>query len=119
DAGCVDADPTDPDPYEFLVPVPCPATVSSHVTKLDYRALAAGPHGVEVDVEDAAGNAAAVYGPIQFPRLNAGDTVTGSSGDSSRATVRRLMHARLRMWFATNHRRRLTSRFGERTVTRG
>jgi hypothetical protein len=108
--------------------VPCPAAVSAHVTRLDYRSLAAGPHGVEIDVEDAAGNSTAVYGPIQFPRLNAGETVTGSSGPpgsptvnggTTKATVQRLLHARLKMWFVGNHKRHYTSRFGTRTVTRG
>jgi hypothetical protein len=113
DANCADANPADADPYQFLQPVPCPPAVNGAVVKVDYRKLAAGPHGVEIDVEDAAGNSTAVFGPIQFPRPNA------ENAPSTPASIKRLLNARLRMWFVKNRTKRFTSRYGQRVVTRG
>src|SRR5262249_59939767 len=69
-APCSDAVPLDADPYEFIQPVPCPLAVTGANVRVDYRNLPAGPHAVEIAVEDAAGNATAVYGPVAFPKLN-------------------------------------------------
>jgi hypothetical protein len=110
---CTDANPTDADPYEFLTPVPCPATVSGAVVKVNYRSLTAGPHSVTISVEDAAGNTTSVLGPVQFPRLNA------ENQPSSPAGINRLLHAKLKMYFAKGRHKTFTSRYGERVVTRG
>jgi hypothetical protein len=110
---CADANPPDADAYQFLVPVPCPPAVNGAVIKVDYRKLAPGPHAVTIDVEDAAGNATQVFGPVQFPRFNA------ENAPSTPAAVRRLINAKLRVWFAKGRTRRFTSVYGQRVVTRG
>jgi hypothetical protein len=110
---CADANPADADPYQFLVPVPCPPAVNGAVTKIDYRKLAAGPHAITIDVEDAAGNATQVFGPVQFPRFNA------ENAPRTPAAVRRLLNARLRVWFVKGRTKRFTSVYGQRVVTRG
>jgi hypothetical protein len=112
-APCSDVNPSDADPYEFNVPVPCPATVAGTQATVDVRSLPAGPHGIEIAVEDAAGNDTTVHGPIQFPRPN---VTTGSS-----VTIAQALRGRLRMWFvkAPNRGRHYRSRFGTRVVTRG
>ncbi|MDQ3851166.1 MAG: hypothetical protein M3296_11205, partial [Actinomycetota bacterium] len=110
-APCADVAPTDADPYQFNVPVPCPPLVTGAQARVAAASLPPGPHGVEVVVEDAAGNQTSVFGPVEFPRLNAN---AGSS-------VRSVLNARLRMWFvkAPHRGRRYTSRLGTRVVTRG
>ena len=111
---CNDVNPSDLDAYQFNVPVPCPGLVRGTTSSVDVRTLPPGPHGVEIAVEDAAGNQTTVFGPIQFPKAN---VLTGSSEEIAAA-----LHGRLRMWFVrsrTGDRRRLTSRFGHRVVTRG
>jgi hypothetical protein len=113
DANCADANPADPDPYQFLLPVPCPAAVNGAVVNVDHRRLAPGSHGVEIAVEDAAGNATSVFGPVQFPRPNA------ENAPSTPAAVKRLLNARLRMWFVKSRTKRFTSLYGQRVVTRG
>lgn len=112
-APCADLAPADLDPYQFNVPAPCPGVVTGARAAVDVSSLPAGPHGVEIAVEDAAGNETAVHGPVEFPRAN---VVAGSSVDTAAALT-----GRLRMWFvkARNRGRRLTSRFGTRVVTRG
>ena len=111
---CNDVAPADADPYQFAVPVPCPGIVRNAGASVDVRSLPPGPHGVEIAVEDAAGNETAVLGPIEFPKPN---VVSGSS-----AEVQAALTGRLRMWFVksrTGDRKRLSSRFGTRVVTRG
>ena len=111
---CTDVAPADLDPYQFNVPVPCPGNVRGVTAAVDVRSLPPGPHGVEIAVEDAAGNQTTVLGPIEFPKPN---LVSGSAAD-----VQAALSGRLRMWFVksrTGDRRRLTSRFGTRVVTRG
>jgi hypothetical protein len=101
-------------PYEFDVPVPCPPTVKDALVGVDVRALPAGPHGVEVVVEDAAGNQAAVAGPIEFPKPN---VASGSAAERAAALT-----GRLRMWFVkarSGNRRSFASTYGTRVVTRG
>lgn len=112
-ADCADANPTNADPYEFLVPVPCPPAVNDAVVKLNYRSLPAGPHGVEIAVEDAAGNTMSVFGPVQFPRLNT------ENAPSTPAAVKRLLNAKLKVYFAKNRTKAFSSIYGNRVVTRG
>jgi hypothetical protein len=117
-APCADVFPSDTDPYQFNVPVPCPAAVPGAGVAVDVKSLPAGPHGVEVAVEDAAGNEKTVFGPVEFPKLNGGvDNNTGSSG----VTQSEVINGRLKMWFvkAPNRGRHFTSRYGTRVVTRG
>jgi hypothetical protein len=111
-AACTDANPADGDPYQFVVPVPCPGAVNGAVTRINYRTLPAGPHAVEIAVEDAAGNATSVYA-TQFPKLNA------ENAPSTPAGVKRLLNAKLKVWFAKNRTKRFSSRYGNRVVTRG
>lgn len=113
-APCADVAPADLDPYQFDVPVPCPSVVKGATASLDVRSLAPGPHGVEIAVEDAAGNQRAVVGPVEFPKPN---VASGSAAQRAAALT-----GRLRMWFVksrTKARNRLSSRFGSRVVTRG
>lgn len=113
-APCADVAPADADPYQFNVPVPCPATIKGAAAGIDVRSLAPGPHGVEIAVEDAAGNETSVVGPVEFPKPN---VASGSAVERSAALT-----GRLRMWFVksrTKDRKRLSSRFGRRVVTRG
>ena len=109
---CADANPADADPYQFLVPVPCPAAVNGAVTKINFRSLPAGPHAIEIAVEDAAGNSTSVFA-TQFPKLNA------ENAPSTPAGVKRLLNAKLKVWFVKNRTRKFTSRYGQRVVTRG
>jgi hypothetical protein len=104
---CVDALTSDADPYQFDVPIPCPRARTGAKATVDVRALTPGAHGIEMLVEDAAGNATAVFGPTEFPRAN-----------GERAST----NATLRMWFVKGRRRvgsRFVSRLGNRVVTRG
>jgi hypothetical protein len=109
---CADANPADADPYQFLVPVPCPGAVNGAVTKIDYRNLPAGPHAIEIAVEDAAGNSTSVF-TTQFPRLNA------ENAPSTPAGIKRLLNAKIKVWFVKSRTTRFTSRYGNRVVTRG
>jgi len=109
---CADANPADADPYQFLVPVPCPAAVNGAVTKINFRSLPAGPHAIEIAVEDAAGNSTSVFA-TQFPKLNA------ENAPSTPAGVKRLLNAKLKVWFVKNRTKKFTSRYGQRVVTRG
>jgi hypothetical protein len=111
-ADCADAYPADADPYQFLVPVPCPGAVNGAVTRINYRTLPAGPHAVEIAVEDAAGNATSVYA-TQFPKLNA------ENAPSTPAGIKRLLNAKIKVWFVKSRTTRFTSRYGNRVVTRG
>jgi hypothetical protein len=118
---CADANPADDDAYEFAQPVPCPATTTRGVD-LDVLALPLEEHAIEVAVEDAAGNATTVYGPVVLPRRN-GDVVTGAdsgSGDGTPGSAGAAgKDARLTAWFMPNRRRTLTNRYGRRVVVRG
>ncbi len=116
-APCLDAVPTDADPYQFVQPVPCPLSVTGANVKVDYRDLGTGPHAVEIDVEDAAGNPTAVYGPVQFPKLNV--EVQSNSESNNPQAIRSIIHGKVRMWFVKDLTHTHTSRFGTRVVTRG
>jgi len=110
-APCADLSPADSDPYQFNVPAPCPRIATMARAAVEAGSLPPGPHGVEIAVEDAAGNETTVYGPVEFPRLNA---IAGSSAADA-------LTGRLRMWFvkARNRGRSYTNRYGTRVVTRG
>jgi hypothetical protein len=110
---CADAAPADADPYQFTVPVPCPPLVPGVPVEIRAADLGAGPHTIEVEVEDAAGNAKSVF-VTQFPRPN-----VGAGGASTPEAVQALLDARLNVWFDRNRRASLTSRFGRRVVVRG
>ena len=112
-APCADVNTADTDAYQFNVPVPCPLSLRALEAAVDAKSLTPGPHGVELAVEDAAGNQTAVFGPVEFPKLN---VLTGSSVPQAD-----LVKGRLRMWFvkARNRGRSYTSRLGTRVVTRG
>jgi hypothetical protein len=113
-APCRDVSPADADPYQFNVPVPCPATVKAAAATIDVRSLPPGPHGVEIAVEDAAGNQTTVTGPIEFPKAN---VASGSPAERAAALT-----GRLRMWFVkakSGNRTHYSSRYGNRVVTRG
>jgi hypothetical protein len=114
-APCNDVFTQDADPYQFNVPVPCPASVNNAQASVSVKSLPAGPHGVELAVEDAAGNQTAVYGPVEFPLPN------GPTGSSTTTDVLNIRNAKLRMWFvkAPKHGNSYTSHFGTRVVTRG
>ncbi|PTL55654.1 hypothetical protein [Paraconexibacter algicola] len=121
---CTDAAPADADPYQFTVPVPCPPLVTGVPIELDSRSLAAGPHTVQVDVEDAAGNATSAY-VTQFPRPNVdggggnGDPVAPGSTPVAAQTIEEILSARLSMRFDRSKSTRLTNRYGRRVVIRG
>ncbi|UUY02803.1 hypothetical protein LRS13_19255 [Svornostia abyssi] len=83
---------------------------------MDVGALPAGEHVVEVQVEDAAGNATTVFGPATLPRLNA-ESVSGAG--SQAAAVQAALGARVHVYFQANKKRSLTSRYGRRVVVRG
>jgi hypothetical protein len=113
---CADADPADADPDEVLVPVPCPPIATRVPIAIAAGDLSPGPHTLQVDVEDAAGNSTAAY-VTQFPRLNA---VTSTSSTSTIAgQVAQLLKARLTVRFDRNKKTALTNRFGRRVVIRG
>jgi hypothetical protein len=116
---CAPANPADGDVHEFTVPVPCPPSVSGVQVSVPVSSLPPGPHGVEIDVEDAAGNTTSVYGPVPFPLANVGSLgQRGSSNNPSSALVA-AQNARLRMWFVLTHTQVLHHAYGTRVVTRG
>jgi hypothetical protein len=121
---CADAKPDDADAYQFATPVPCPATATRGVD-LDVLALPLEEHAIEVAVEDAAGNATTVYGPVVLPHRN-GDVPGGSGGGPNAGGVTGASgtpgsgkDARLKTWFVANHAKTYTSRYGRRVVVRG
>jgi hypothetical protein len=123
---CADRDPADDDAYEFTTPVPCPATATRAVD-FDVLKLPLAEHAVEVDVEDAAGNSTAVYGPVVLPKANGtiagggggagGGSGTGVGGQGTQPATG--LDARLQAWFVPNHAKSYSSRYGRRVVIRG
>jgi hypothetical protein len=125
---CADVDPSDDDAYEFGAPAPCPASATRTVD-FDVLKLPLAEHAVEIDVEDAGGNATPVYGPVVLPKANG--TVAGGSpgtgggtgggpgvgGASTKPPTGK--DARLDAWFVKNHKRSYTNRYGRRVVVRG
>jgi hypothetical protein len=59
---CVDVDPANANPYEFVQARPCPLSSSGDVV-IDTRALAEGEHSLRLKVEDASGNRTTAWGP--------------------------------------------------------
>ncbi|MBJ7332282.1 MAG: hypothetical protein JHC95_20465 [Solirubrobacteraceae bacterium] len=113
---CTDAAPADTDPYQFVAPAPCPTVVSGLGQTVDVSKLPAGEHVVEVQVEDAAGNAATVYGPETLPRLN-GERMDGAA--TQQEAVQAALGARVHVYFQANKKRAFSSRYGRRVVVRG
>jgi hypothetical protein len=115
-APCADVNPNDGDPFQFAVPVPCPTSVTGAEAVVEAAKLADRPHGVEIAVQDAAGNERSVFGPVEFPKAN---VPTGAS--STPAKLANIRHASLRMWFvkARRHGRTYIARYGTRVVVRG
>ena len=68
---CVDAVPTNTDPYEFEHRVPCPLAPAPIEVPLDTRTLADGVHTVHVRIQDAAGNETSAFGPTEMTVRNA------------------------------------------------
>jgi hypothetical protein len=113
---CADVNPNDGDPFQFSVPVPCPLSVTGAEAVVEAAKLGGGPHGVEIAVQDAAGNEQPVLGPVEFPKAN---VPVGAS--STPAQLSNIRHASLKMWFvkARRHGRSFTARYGTRVVVRG
>jgi hypothetical protein len=110
---CADAAPADDDPFQFLVPVPCPPLVTGVPIAIAAGDLSPGPHTIQVEVEDAAGNATSAY-VTQFPRPN-----VAGGGSLSPEGAERLQRAKLTMRFVRSRSTRLRNRFGQRVVLRG
>lgn len=119
---CADVDPSNDDPYEFGAPAPCPASATRAVD-FDVLKLPIAEHSVEIDAEDAAGNATPVYGPVVLPKANG--TVPGAKGGGSGDGVGGASKpasgkdARLSAYFVKNHKAKYTNRYGNRVVIRG
>jgi hypothetical protein len=107
---CADIDPSNSNPYEFPAKVPCPLTQAGLSLAIDTTKLSEGQHTIAITLEDAAGNSAAVVGPVRFTVRNA-----RPNGLPAGRTAR----GRVRMWFASNRETTLTTRIGRRVVTRG
>lgn len=121
-APCVDADPANADPHEFLHPQPCPASVVGTEVGVDYRQLPPGPHTVQTEVEDASGQTAAVS-VTQFPRVNidgGGPGGPGSDGGGPQ-DYDRLRQATVTAGFVDGKKRprALEIKRGQRSVIRG
>ncbi|HET6506617.1 MAG TPA: hypothetical protein VFG42_07500 [Baekduia sp.] len=120
---CADVDPTDDDPYEFAAPAPCPASATRAVD-FDVLKLPLAEHSVQIDVEDAAGNATPVYGPVVLPKANgsvpgAKNTGSGGAGVDGASTPATGKDAKLSAYFVKNHKTAYTNRYGNRVVIRG
>ncbi|MEV4421010.1 hypothetical protein AB0L40_13655 [Patulibacter sp. NPDC049589] len=111
DANCADADPATPDTNQFLSPQPCAPSVAGREVAVDYRKLSPGPHTVQTDVQDAAGNTTTVSA-VPFPKANV---------DGTAADYERLRTASFRAWFVKGkkHPRSITVNVGRRTTLRG
>jgi hypothetical protein len=117
---CVDANPADADSHQFLAPQPCPLGVAGGLVAVDYTKLAPGPHTVQTEVEDAAGNTSAVS-VTQFPRVNIDGPDGSGTGTGNPGDYDRLRQAKVRAWFpqGKKHPRSAEVPYGERTVIRG
>lgn len=121
---CTDAAPADADPYQFIVPVPCPPLATGVPIEIDSTTLPPGPHTVQVDVEDAAGNATSAY-VTQFPRPNVeggggnGDPVPPGAAPVAAQTIEEILSAKLDMRFERSRKAWITNRYGRRVVIRG
>lgn len=125
---CVDADPSNGDPHEFLHPQPCPTAVEGTEIAVDYRQLPPGPHTIQTDVEDASGHTA-VVNVTQFPKVNIDGGPGGSGGSGSGPgsdgggprDYERLRNAKVTAGFVNGSKRTrsLAIRRGDRSVIRG
>jgi hypothetical protein len=109
---CADADPATPATHQFLTPAPCAPSVVGREVAVDHRKLTPGPHTVQTEVEDAAGNTTTVNA-VPFPKANLDDT--------SPAGYERLRTAKFRAWFVQGrkHPRTLSINVGKRSTIRG
>jgi len=87
---CVDVDPSNADPYEFVQPQPCPLSNSGEVM-IDTTAIADGQHSIRLKIEDASGNKTTVWGPatktvdnVPPPRVSDPD---GAGPETGRPTI--------------------------------
>lgn len=111
-ATCADADPATPATHQFLAPTPCAPAVTGREVAVDHRALTPGPHTVQTEVEDAAGNTTTVSA-APFPKANLDDASPGG--------YERLRTASFRAWFVQGrkHPRTLKINVGKRSTIRG
>lgn len=86
DERCRDADPTDGDAFQFVVPRPCPAAVGGSV-EIDTSALPAGRHAVSLVVQDAAGNRTVAYGPVEKDIVRSAGPGPAGQGPAERGPV--------------------------------
>ena len=108
---CLDADPSNANPYEFAAKVPCPLTQAGLSVNVNTTKLSEGAHTIGVALEDAAGNRVDVVGP--------GARFTVRNARPNGRPAARTRQGRVRMWFAANHKRSYTTQVGRRIVTRG
>jgi len=84
---CADVEPDNDDPYEFGTPRPCPLSADATV-QLDTAALADGEHAISAIVEDASGNARAVFdGTVQTHNAPIAVAAPALSGHPAVATT--------------------------------
>jgi hypothetical protein len=108
---CTDIDASNANPYEFAAAAPCPPSQAGLTTTIDTTKLENGVHTIQVDLEDAAGNRAAVVAQ--------GTRFTVRNGTPNGSPAGRTANGRLKMWFASNKLTRRSSVFGTRVVVRG
>jgi hypothetical protein len=103
---CLDADPTNDDPREFTVPVPCPLALADVPVEVDVNRAGYGEHRVDVAVVDAAGNVTPVTSAsITVPTDRVLDRGAWNGSDASEA-------ARLSARWTAAPTPTLRSRFG-------
>ena len=108
---CADIDPSNSNPYEFPARVPCPYSQAGLSVAIDTTKLSEGRHSIGVNLEDAAGNVAAV--------VAAGTRFTVRNARPNGSPAGRTRRGRVRMFFAENRETSFTTIVGQRVVTRG
>jgi hypothetical protein len=108
---CTDIDPSNSNPYEFPARVPCPYSQAGLSVAIDTTKLSEGRHSIGVNLEDAAGNVAAV--------VAAGTRFTVRNARPNGSPAGRTRRGRVRMFFAENRETAFSSVVGQRVVTRG
>jgi hypothetical protein len=108
---CADIDPSNGNPYEFPAKVPCPYSQAGLSVAIDTTKLSEGRHSIGVNLEDAAGNVAAV--------VAAGTRFTVRNARPNGSPAGRTRRGRVRMFFAENRETEFSSIVGQRVVTRG
>lgn len=114
---CTDAAPTDADPYQFTVAVPCPPSVNGLTATVDTTGLSNGTHSANVLIEDAAGNRTTVVGARTFTVDN--PLPPAAPGEGPPNGVGADVKGVLRLHFDVNNRKKLRNRYGRRVVIRG